>query len=304
MRKTLSILCAACALCLAFSCQKEPASFEVAPTELTWEWDDFLPQVVKVTTNCDWSATISDETNWTLTIANGGKTFIVFPKKENLTTEALTATVTVTCKELIKTVTCTQASGHFINGHEFVDLGLSVKWATCNVGAESGTDYGQYFAWGETAEKSDYSKDSYKWGKYDSSAAPDFGMTKYKSTGPTTLEAGDDPATANWGSKWRTPTRDEIKELLDNCNWTWETKEGVKGYTLTSKTNGNSIFLPVAGYYDGNALYSVGDGGSYWGSSLSSDNPSHAYSIYLSSSDIVWYDDSRHYGQSVRAVTE
>ncbi|MCF0174769.1 MAG: hypothetical protein HUJ95_05445, partial [Bacteroidales bacterium] len=141
------------------------------------------------------------------------------------------------------------------DGHECVDLGLSVKWASWNVGAKSETDYGSYFAWGETEEKEDYTWDTYTLGTYDSSASPDYGMTKYKSTGPTTLEAADDPATVAWGSKWRSPTLDEIKELFDKtkCERHWGTRKDangvdVNGYTVTSKINGNSIFLPAAGY--------------------------------------------------------
>ncbi|MCF0174668.1 MAG: hypothetical protein HUJ95_04925, partial [Bacteroidales bacterium] len=119
-------------------------------------------------------------------------------------------------------------------GVEAVDLGLpsGTKWASWNVGAKSETDCGSYFAWGETSVKTNYTWNTYKWGKQTESA-PDYGMTKYKSKGPSTLEAVDDPATAAWGSKWRSPSLDEIKELLDNCDWTWTAKNGVNGYTVT-----------------------------------------------------------------------
>ena len=194
------------------------------------------------------------------------------------------------------------------NGHEYVDLGLSVKWATCNVGAKCETDYGQYFAWGETSEKTNYgwsNSGEYKWGIYDETASPDYGMTKYNETdGITTLEAGDDPATAAWGSIWRTPTFDEIKELLDKCDWTWTTKNGVNGYTVTGN-NGNSIFLPAAGYRDGTELESADMYGYFWSSSLSASSPKVAYAFYFFKSNYhEWYYGYRYDGQSVRAVTK
>ena len=153
--------------------------------------------------------------------------------------------------------------------YEAVDLGLSVEWATFNVGAKSETDYGDYFAWGETAPKEDYSWDTYKWAKYDKDAK-DYNLTKYNGTDLTlTLESDDDAATANWGYEWRTPTDDECKELLDNCIWTWTTRKdsngnSVRGYMVTSKENGNSIFLPAAGYQDGKELMFPYMIGYYW----------------------------------------
>ena len=257
MKKIICIICTACALILAGSCSK--TILEVSPAELSWEWNETKTQIVTVTANYEWTARVSDESNWTITPTNDGKTFTVAPKTENRASAALTATITITSKELFKTITCTQNGGDFIDGYEYVDLGLSVKWATCKIGAKSETDYGSYFAWGETAEKADYTWDTYKWGKYANSDKTDEGMTKYNTKdGLTTLEAGDDPATVNWGSKWRTPTINECKELLDKtkCVWTWITKKDadgndVNGYTVTSKINGNSIFLPAAGYRDG-----------------------------------------------------
>ena len=84
----------------------------------------------------------------------------------------------------------------------------------------------------------------------------------------TTLEAADDAATRKLGSLWRMPTKEEIRELLDHCTWNWTTQDGKNGYEVKSKTNGNSIFLPAAGYRGGSALYYAGSGGDYWSSSL------------------------------------
>lgn len=142
-----------------------------------------------------------------------------------------------------------------------VDLGLSVKWAPWNVGANSMTEAGAYFAWGEVlANKSTYDEDSYKF-YYNGS------MTKYNSTdGLTTLEASDDAATVNWGEDWRMPTAEEFQELVDNCSWKWYTV----GYLVTG-SNGNSIFLPAAGNHYSSAVDNYGEDGTYWSSELSSD---------------------------------
>ena len=159
--------------------------------------------------------------------------------------------------------------------HEYVDLGLSVKWATCNVGATKPEEYGDYFAWGETQPKSNYDWSTYKYcnGSYKT-------LTKYNNSSSygtvdnkTTLDLSDDAARANWGGSWRMPTRAEQDELRNNCTWTWTTQNGVNGYKVTSKSNGNSIFLPAAGYRDDSSLNNAGSTGYYWSSSLYTDNP-------------------------------
>ena len=136
-----------------------------------------------------------------------------------------------------------------INEHEWVDLGLSVKWATCNVGASSPSEYGGYYAWGETEEKTEYSWETYKWCKGDYNS-----MTKYCTNSKygtvdnkTTLELEDDVARVKWGGSWRMPTSSEIDELIKGCTWKWTTQNGVNGYKVTG-ANGNSIFLPAAGF--------------------------------------------------------
>ena len=189
------------------------------------------------------------------------------------------------------------------NGHEYVDLGLSVKWATCNVGATKPEEYGDYFAWGETVTKS-----SYPWGNYKYSKGSSKTLTKYCTNSSygtidnkTQLDLSDDAARANWGGNWRMPTDVEITELCTECTWTWITQNGVNGYKVTG-SNGNSIFLPAAGYYNGSQLYDKGSEGRYWSGSLHTDSPSMAYSckLYLS----AWRKtvDYRHGGLPVRAV--
>lgn len=158
-------------------------------------------------------------------------------------------------------------------GYDYVDLGLSVKWATCNVGAEKPEDYGDYYAWGETETKSYYAWSTYKWLNGSSTT-----LTKYNtssSTGivdnKTVLDLEDDVAHVKWGGDWRMPTRTEFQELKDNCTWTWTTQNGVNGYRVTSNKagyTGRSIFLPAAGCRFDSYLVDAGSDGLYWSSSL------------------------------------
>ncbi len=176
------------------------------------------------------------------------------------------------------------------SGYGYVDLGLpsGLKWATCNVGASSPSNYGNYYAWGETSTKSDYS--------YDSS------VTYGKEIGDISGDPQYDAARANWGDSWRMPTQNEIQELIDNCTWTWSTSKGINGYEVKGP-NGNTIFLPAAGYRDGTSLYSAGEWGYYWSSTPYSGSDG-AYYLYFGSSNrgVDWYD--RYYGFSVRPVSE
>ena len=192
------------------------------------------------------------------------------------------------------------------NGKGYVDLGLSVKWATCNVGANSLEEYGYYFAWGETTPKTTYDWSAYKYcnGTYNS-------MTKYCTSSyygtvdnKTTLELTDDAARVNWGGSWRMPTRAEQDELRNNCTWTWTTQNGVNGCKVTSKKNGNSIFLPAAGYRSLSNLGNAGSYGYYWSSSLFTNSSYYAYGLHFYSSYVDWSFDSRYFGHSVRSVCE
>lgn len=206
-----------------------------------------------------------------------------------------------------------------LNGHEWVDLGLSVKWATCNVGASSPSDYGSYFAWGETTPKSEYTWENYRFrlagdSYYDYANHDDYDdvtFSKYntkRSRGTvdnrTRLELSDDAARANWGGSWRMPTDAEWTELRTKCTWTWTTKGGKDGYKVTSKTNGNSIFLPAAGFPYGADLDGAGSYGYYWSSSLFESYPKNAWRVAFDSGVPDRTANDRCYGQSVRPVTE
>ncbi len=195
-----------------------------------------------------------------------------------------------------------------ISGHTWVVLGLpsGLKWATCNVGASSPEEYGGYYAWGETTTKSYYEWSTYKWcnGSYDT-------MTKYCTLSflgtvdnKTTLDPSDDVAHVKWGGSWRMPTEKEFQELIDNCTWEWITLNGVKGYKVTSKKNGNSIFMPAAGFRNGTSLYDVGSDGYYWSAPLCESDPGDAYGLYFSSGSHSTSWSGRNYGRSVRPVSE
>ena len=176
-----------------------------------------------------------------------------------------------------------------------VDLGLSVKWATVNIGATLPADYGNYYAWGETETKDEYTSDNSV--THGDSSIDDF-------AGDATYDA----ATANWGSSWRMPTIAECQELVDDCTWTWTTQENsdgenVNGY-LVEGTNGNSIFLPAAGGRYGSSLDSAGADGGFWSSTPYGSSGYYAYYLYFySSSRSVGYD-YRSRGRSVRPVSE
>ena len=195
--------------------------------------------------------------------------------------------------------------------HEYVDLGLpsGTKWATCNVGANSPEEYGDYFAWGETKPKSTYDWSTYKWCNGSSKT-----MTKYCTRSDygyngftdnlTELQPEDDAATANWGSGWQMPSLDQIKELLNSSYTTtkWTQLNGVKGRMITSKSNGNSIFLPYAGGRRDGELYYAGNHGNYWSSSLYPSYDYDACYLYFGSDFWSWSGNYRSYGHSVRAV--
>ena len=113
-----------------------------------------------------------------------------------------------------------------------------------------------------------------------------------------------DVARKKWGSPWRLPTKAEFEELRDNCTCEWTIQNGHNGYKVTSKTNGNSIFLPAAGSRCGTSLNGSGNGGDYWSSSLSESSSEDAYHLYSDSGGYDWYYGNRYDGRSVRPVSE
>ena len=179
----------------------------------------------------------------------------------------------------------------------YVDLGLpsGQLWAKCNLGATSPEEYGSYFAWGETTDKTTYSWETYAHYK-------DSIFTKYNgSDGLSILEATDDAATARLGVNWRIPSKAEFDELLNNCTATFTTSNGISGYRFTGP-NGNSIFLPMSGGRDGDGLLSSGESGFYWLSSLYSDDIDYAWGFLIDSESVYATSYYRMYGQAIRPV--
>ena len=178
-----------------------------------------------------------------------------------------------------------------INGHDWVDLGLpsGTKWATCNIGSTTPEGYGNYYAWGDTTTKTEYTREN----------SVTYGQSMSDFSGNATYDA----ARANWGGTWRMPTYAEMKELINNCTWTWTTQNGVNGRKVTG-SNGNSIFLPAAGYCLGSSRYRVGERGHYWGSTPNESGTHDAFYLFFISGT---YDESwglRDYGRTVRPVSD
>lgn len=186
---------------------------------------------------------------------------------------------------------------------EAIDLGLSVKWASHNVGASSPEGYGGYYAWGETEEKSNYTPETYKyWSDRDGDGRND--INEYQNIGSNISGTQYDVAHVKWGGSWRMPTRDEIEELVNKCSWKRTTQNGVNGQLVTGP-NGNSIFLPAAGDRFGTDFYDRGSYGYYWSATLNEYYSNCACSFYFDSTCDRWYDGwSRYYGHTVRPVTE
>ncbi len=193
-----------------------------------------------------------------------------------------------------------------VEEHEWVDLGLpsGTLWATCNVGANSPEEFGDYFAWGETEPKDYYHLGTYKWcnGSYNTMTKycvhSDFGANGL-TDGKTELDPDDDAAYVNWGPQWRMPTLEQLQELIDKCTWTWTTKNGVNGRLVTGP-NGNTMFLPAASYRVNDSY--AGSGGFYWSRMLDQSNSYRVHKLGFDN-----YYKSRGYGYrdnglSVRAV--
>lgn len=172
-----------------------------------------------------------------------------------------------------------------INGHEYVDLGLSVKWATCNVGATMPTEYGDYYSWAIT--------EPYTHSWFDNTEIEEISGTQY------------DVAHVNWGGTWRMPTNQEMRELLSKCTWEWLSNGAKSGYNITGP-NGNTIFFPAAGIYQGEILVTETQA-YYWTSTRYPSDPGDAYGLHFvedeenSSKYVAGYNIGN--GMSIRPVS-
>ena len=198
--------------------------------------------------------------------------------------------ITVITDDGSKTASCMLTVSQKINGHEYVDLGLSVKWATCNVGAEKPSDYGDYYAWGEIETKDDYS--------------PETSSTTGKEISDFSGNPEYDVAAAKWGGTWRMPTADEFTELINNCTMESAEQDGVLGVKVTGP-NGNSIFLPLGGSWVRFLEPTPDFAGYYWSSSPYGDNLERATYLFVQDfgSSITFFNN-RHIGLNVRPVSD
>ena len=221
--------------------------------------------------------------------------------------------ITLPNGNVILDMTDTQETQLTINT-EYVDLGLSVKWATMNIGAEKESDYGIMFAWGQTDNAVatnfvDSENYPYSWATYKYCNGSERTLTKYNTSTSygenpdniTTLDPEDDAATQIMGSDWRMPTETEIRELINNTTNEWTQVNGVNGIKFTA-SNGNSIFIPAAGYCGDGSVSNVGSSGGVWSSSLYPSSPNYAWRLYFGSGNCNMGNYYRYYGSSVRGV--
>lgn len=244
-------------------------------------------------------AVSSDDTN----IADAtlsGSTVIIIGKNGGTTVVKVIDTISGNMKEVSVTVNDDTPVSYSKcpdeNHPHLIDLGLpsGTKWACCNEGADKPETYGSYYAWGETEKKKVYDKSTYKF----------YQNGNYVNIGSDISGTEHDVAHVKWGGNWCMPTQDNINELVDNCTSEWTTLNGVKGRKFISKNNGNSIFLPAAGYRFDTGFYGVSYYGYYWSSTQDPSSEYYASNyLILGSGDTHWSDKRCCYhGRSVRPV--
>lgn len=288
----LSDKCQVTVVVPATSITVEPSEITLAPGETASLTVAVQPE--DATDEVEWSS--SDEK--IVTVKNGVVTAVA----------AGNATVTA------KAGTCTASCSIVVSKMKVIDLGLSVKWGTCNLGASSPEEYGDYYAWGEVGPNMSFNWESYKWANGDgyklTKYCPDNGAFYWDAggdpDGKTVLDPEDDVAHVNLGGKLRLPTDAEWTELRTTCTWAWTSDymgTGVGGYIIMGP-NENSIFLPAAGYWIRAKLTDEGFRGLYWSSLLNTDDPLFAWGVDFNfMSWYRWYF-YRYTGLSVRPVSE
>lgn len=222
--------------------------------------------------------------------------------------------ITVTTVDQSKTASCVVT----VLDPTIVDLGLSVKWRGCNLGASKPEEYGDYYQWAGTEDVSDTSiyldyencpyhtgsDETTGWTKYISTDCPSFWSGPGSPDNNKNIDLVDDAAHVVLGGNWRIPTNSEWTELQSNCSKEWTTMNGVNGMKFTSTINGNSIFFPAAGFRDCDYVGGVGSYGYYWSSLLIVSSPCHARYLLMNSNSAYRKNFSRYAGMSIRPVTD
>lgn len=242
--------------------------------------EDFLTSVITLSNNKD-ALTLISELNINDFDSGGDIDKALFYKLKGFTNERLSLLLNAG-----KIEPNTNIPSNCANGYEWVDLGLSVKWARCNVGANKNTSCGYFYAWGETSPKKNCSKHNYSYEQI-----------------PLKLDATHDVATTNWGEPWRMPTKEEFEELKNNCIWEWTETDGVAGYNVTAN-NGNSIFLPAAGSPQDESVDGLGDVGFYWSATVHSVCIEYAWYLNFNLEFRNICGNVRYFACSVRPVCQ
>ncbi len=249
--------------------QKSP--LDIIPTEVSFSYEEGIYRTIRVDTEIPFE--IINVFDW-LTATNVSEKGFTLTASQNLSVER-TAIISVRATEqspvrISRELTVYQENPY--NGHAFVDLGLpsGLLWATCNVGADSPGDYGNYYAWGETRTKEEYSWETYIFHRSGDSR-DNLKFSKYNyDDNICVLDPEDDIAHVDWGGIWRMPTKEEWDELMYYCSWTWTAQGDHYGYKVTRGRN--SIFLPAAGIRSDTLLYIVDSFGyiygHYWASTI------------------------------------
>ncbi|MBR3286434.1 MAG: BACON domain-containing protein [Bacteroidales bacterium] len=319
--KLAMVALAVCAV--AWSCDKDDSEETIVPnltlgsiTDLSFEAAG-NQGTFTFTTNQDW--VVSPNASWIKANPSSGKASdkvitVTVTCDPNTAYSARSAVILVKAGDLTKEITVAQAAAEQpATPLQAVDLGLSVLWADRNLGADGPTGYGDYYAWGETQ-----TKDNYTWGTYKWSEGSKTTLTKYntrseygKVDNDSQLDLEDDAAWVNTGGQWRMPTDAEITELRNACNIEWATVDGVGGCWFTSKTNGNKFFVPAAGGKLGTQAMSVNSHVNMVSANICSESNGYGYKddyawyLYFDDDERLYrYGDSRASGWAIRPVKD
>lgn len=244
---------------------KDRPSISVNHTELNLLYAN-SSQTINVISDLSWTVTKSDSWIRVDKTSGTGNGTLTVSVTENTSRSSRTGTVTITASDGNKVVLDVYQSASPFEPHEYVDLGLSVRWATENIGADK-IKVGDYFAWGEIMAKDNYSSNTY---------VPDHSYIENNYSKGGTLEKGMDAASQNWGGAWRMPTEKEFWELITNCSWTFTNQNGKDGFLVESQVKGyegRSIFLPCTGYRDSYSLEGAKTSCYYWSSTYNGSSP-------------------------------